>query len=648
MPYELIESLPADAKARVEAMRGFVDRIRPRARLSATGLTPLLARIRVHEGDRRIFANAIAALILDTRHTALFAEVGILPARGFVAELYRRISHRLLPQVPDVDNLRDALAELFHHRHDDTWLENVPLNDWLELTTLVTPLLPPAAVERMRVEVSEALAVLSIRLAGLGLDAELTRVVPALAEHDSPFVAQQRALTHWLEAPPDQHDACTAAARHVLVLQDQSRDILTRARRNTASTGTSFSLTYHIRRLEQMIERMESLLLILIAQPDHAQQHRAGLLAELLLATARRNDVRLHVTQSMDLVARRVTEHAGRTGEHYITASRQEYFGMFRAALGAGAIVAFMAWAKVAILGLHLPALIEVFAICGMYAAAFILIHMLHFSLATKQPAMTAAAIAGVLEESRESRTNDRVERLAELVARVSRSQFAAVMGNLLLTLPVAILLTYLCAALGSGHIAAPEKALSMLGDADIRSMAFFYAATAGVVLFAGGLISGYFDNKASYSHVRQRIAAHRFLNRILGSRATAQLADYLENNLGALVGNAALGFMLGMVGPLGEALGLPLDVRHVTITAASVGLALPSLSFDVGVGTFVAVFLGIGLIGLFNLLVSFGLTLWLAFKARKLSLPERHLVLPVLAARFRRDPRSFFLPPRE
>lgn len=636
-------SAAANTSALTEALRRFVDRIRPSAANMDDGFALLLNHLQREPGDCARLGRTIAALLRETRHVSLFADAGVLPPTGFAAELYRRVIHRVLPDVPNPLYLRDCTAEVLHHRRDDKWLAAATTEQWETLVSLLAP--DHETTSHLLRELDNALDVLSLRLAGLGLEAELTRVHPEIEDHDSPFVSQQREIARWLElkSVADNEDA----ARHALVLLDQCREVLTKARRNTASIGTSFRLTYLMRRLDQTITRMELLIAARTSTGATRQHAIAMLVRELLLAKARRNDIREHVTQSMDLVALRVTENAGRTGEHYITETRSEYFSMFRAALGAGLVVAFMAWAKVAILNLHLPALLEVFGVCTMYALAFILIHLLHFSLATKQPAMTAAAIAGVLEDTKDERTAPRMERLVDMVARVTRSQFAAIMGNIILTLPVAMLLTWLVLGSTGAHIVGAEKAAKLVQDADVRTLAAWYAATAGVVLFLGGLISGYFDNKAVYSHIRARVAQHRGLHMLLGTRLSQRLGVYLENNLGALAGNAALGFMLGMVGPLGHALGLPLDVRHVTITTASVGLALPALLFDISVSSVVAMVVGIAAIGFFNLVVSFGLTLWLAFKARRVSLPERHQFLPLLWSRFRTAPRQFFLPPR-
>ena len=661
MPFS-IQALVDAGEDRVklaEALRTFVDSLRPANDAAiAEGFAPLLVRIRAHHGDRAVLSKALLVLVGGSKHVSLFADAGILPATGFAAEMYRRIAHRLLPDVPNNAYLRDTVEQVLHHQRDDRWLAQVPNSQWRELIRLLTPEQASereALVAHLDAELRNAVNVLSLRLAGLGLDSELLRVHPEIEDFDSPFLIQHKEIQHWLEltdartehGAPTSEDARDADAAHAVVLLDQCRTILDRARKNTATIGTSFRLTYSMRRLEQTITRIESILAVFNSTCEARDDAYATLVADVLCAKARRNDIREHITQSMDLVALRVTENAGRTGDHYITETRTEYFSMLRAALGAGFIVAFMAWAKVGIGDMKLPPLIEVFSICAMYATAFIVMHILHFSLATKQPAMTAAAIAASLDESRDEKVSSRMERLTDTVARVTRSQLAAIVGNVALALPTALALTWLVSLATGSHIVEPAKAVQLVHDASVLTLAPMYAGIAGVVLFIGGLISGFFDNTASYSRIGERLRAHRSLQRLLGRDTSNRFATYIENNLGALAGNAALGVMLGLVGPLGHALGLPLDVRHVTISAAGVGLALPVALADISLGTTVAIVFGIAAIGFFNLAVSFSLTLVLAFKARRVSVPERHRFLPTLWARLRERPRDFFLPPR-
>jgi site-specific recombinase len=73
-----------------------------------------------------------------------------------------------------------------------------------------------------------------------------------------------------------------------------------------------------------------------------------------------------------------------------------------------------------------------------MYSASFVLIQFLHWTLATKQPAMTAPAMAAKLKDLNRS---DAVEDFVDEVAHLVRSQVAAVVGNVGMVVPCVLLI---------------------------------------------------------------------------------------------------------------------------------------------------------------------------------------------------------------
>jgi len=95
---------------------------------------------------------------------------------------------------------------------------------------------------------------------------------------------------------------------------------------------------------------------------------------------------------------------------------------------------------------------------------------------------------------------------------------------------------------------------------------------------------------------------------KIAGSARLARVANYIENNLGALAGNFYFGCLLGGMGGIGILLGLPIDIRHIAFSSAFVGFAAFSLDFMLTWQAAAYAALGLALIGLLNLTVSFGL----------------------------------------
>lgn len=600
--------------------------------------------------------NALLDLLGTHKPVSLYVESGVLPNTGFFSELYRRMSHKLLPDAIDPRCLKDIFALIFTRQDDAIWVEAVPDACWLELLTALRfdEQAPAAGLPPALRGVLDAVLVLSYRISSIGLEPELVRNEPALEEFVSPFLTQNDEVGEYLEQFAQ---AWTSPElefydeKHILVLLDQCKQIIQNIRRTASRSGTSISLTFLLQRLAQQLGRMEHLLAILAGlrqdkSGNGVQPMVVGLFKTLVSGECHKNDVRQHWRESMELLALRVTENAGRTGEHYITSTRAEYFMLLRSAMGAGVVIAFMAVLKLLAARQQLPPLTEAIVFCLNYGLGFMLIHILHFTVATKQPAMTASAIAATISESGGNHRD--MESLTGIIAQTLRSQLAAILGNVLVVVPLAMLIAWGVMAMTGVPFLTPEKAHHLLADTDpIHSPAVFYAAIAGVCLFLSGLIAGHHDNLAVYNKIPQRLKQLRWLKRLLGERRLGRVADYVENNLGALAGNFYFGCMLGGVTAIGVLFGLPVDIRHITFSAAYLGFSLVGLDFVLEPQVLLLAVLGVVLIGFTNLMVSFALALSVAMKARKVTFVHWSTLLDSLGQRFKKKPGEFFLPPK-
>jgi len=387
----------------------------------------------------------------------------------------------------------------------------------------------------------------------------------------------------------------------------------------------------------------------------HCFQHKQSadavvvpLFKDLVYSECHKNDLHEYWQESVEVMAVRVTENASRAGEHYITENRSEYFALMRSAMGAGVIIALMAMFKLVLAKQHFAPLAEAIFFSLNYGIGFMLIHILHFTVATKQPAMTAAAIAATIDNASDGKTKD-MHNLVTTVTNTMRSQAVAIFGNVVVAIPMAMLLSWAVFYLSGQHFVTPEKAHQLLLDIHpVTSGAFFYAGIAGVCLFLAGLISGYHDNLAIYNKIPQRLKAVRWLQRLLGVERLARVAHYVEHNLGALAGNFYFGCMLGGMGSVGVLLGLPIDIRHISFSSAFVGFASFSLDFMLTWQAVACAALGLALIGLGNLMVSFSLALYVAMKSRKVRFNDWRLLLKNLASRLNQHPIEFILPPKD
>jgi len=645
----------------------------------------------------------ITTLLEKRRHTSLYSDIGILSNDGFVTELKGRITYRFLPPALDDLYLSDALDQVLYREDDYEWIRAVPDADWMQLFDVIAtaPALEDHAPGRARVVtlkgLLDAIRTLSCRICALGLEPRLVHSYSQIENFDSPFLMQNIEANRYLdeyarylggerELPDD--------ARHLLVMLDQCEDVVLKIRRLALSNGTSIALTYLLVAVQQSIDRLQKLLFLVdvtdeqgstpapvpaalevmdelvidgealppvvpmadkpgqlapLEAPLLSPRQRAAiaLAEELIEAHNTKYQVSGLVRDNVHLLARNVTENASRTGEHYIAEDRKDLRRMLWSSSGAGFIVGFMALFKILLGYLRMPPLVEAFLFSMNYSLGFVLIHMLHFTVATKQPAMTAQRIAASLHRSASGRGID-VDKLAELVNKVFRTQMVAVLGNVLVAFPVAWGIAEGVRWYTGHHLVDPIKALHLLNDIDpLHSPALFYAAVAGVWLFVAGLISGYYDNKALYTRMGQRVQQIRGLRRLLGAERLARLGGYVEDNLGGLMGNFFFGILLGTTGTVGFLLGLPIDIRHITFSAANFATALVALDYGMSWAQIGNAAAGVLLIGTVNLLVSFGLALWVALRARNIQFKRWILLVQALGRRFAYSPVEFFLGPR-
>ena len=591
-----------------------------------------------------VLREAILRLIGKRKPVSLLVDSGIQPSTSFFAELWRRLGHKLLPDAVNPAYLKDLFALIFPKDSDDQWVLAVPDETWLQLVhALHFENAPEELIASCHRSLLDAAHVLSYRISSMGLEPELIRSHPELEDHASPFIMQNIELGNFLE----QIEQPETDAKHVLVMLDQCRQAIGKIRRNNVQTGTSVRLTFILRRMTQQIERLETLLGMIssLRAGEEVAPAFVRLFKELVHGECHKNDIRQHWQANTELLALRVTENASRTGEHYITTSRGEYFELLRSAMGAGFIITLMAMIKLWLGKQHYAPLTEAILFSLNYGLGFVIIHILHFTVATKQPAMTANSIAQSIDGS-DGKTRE-MGSLVTIIAQMTRSQLIAILGNVVIVLPFAMLLGGLYYGMSGHHYVTPEKAMHMLAEVDpLHSGSVFYAAIAGVCLFLSGLIAGYHDNLAMYNKIPQRLRALRWLRRLLGEARLERVAHYVENNLGALAGNFYFGCLLGGMSGLGVLLGLPIDIRHITVSSAFVGFSFVGLDFAVSLSVLWMTALGIALIGFMNLSVSFSLALYVAMKSRKVSFRQWRQLAVLLAKRLWQQPRAFLLPP--
>ncbi len=260
---------------------------------------------------------------------------------------------------------------------------------------------------------------------------------------------------------------------------------------------------------------------------------------------------------------------------------------------------------------------------------------------------MTASALIKTLEEGvvKQGKNAEKYQAFAILFARVFRSQFIAFVGNVIMAFPVSLLGIWLIDYTLNYNIAA-TKWQSLLADiSPIHSLAILHAAIAGVFLFLSGIISGSVANRDKHNMIYFRIAEHPLLKRSLGKVRTLKLSKLYEKKWAGIISNFWFGVFMGTTASIGLFLGLNLDVRHITFASGNLALALYGANYQVDSWMLFWGIFGIGIIGLVNFMVSFSLSLGVAFRSRAISLYELRFVTVSIWNHFKSRPMSFFFP---
>lgn len=629
------------------------------------------------------FRRHFVRFFTQRRMSTFFTDSGILPATGFFSEWSRMLAHRVLPMVPDERDVKDCLHIFLNHPDDWQWLEKIPPETVLRFWQLQAPAdeLETQDWHQLIRELLGAIRLLAHRISGLGMDSALLNAATHLENFAPSFMELPSEAEHYYQSL-QAHFADPALTpddgRHLLVLVAQCQDGLQRARRYFLSAGTSLRMTYLLTRCQQSLERLTELVTMMntflqapivvealldegLATTDGAiapavrssgEEIRAlrawsGFVHRSMISENRRNNFSDYWQRLLELLALRVAENAAQSGEHYLCTNRREYGAMWVSAMGAGVFIGAMALLKIFAGELHASLFMTAVMFSLIYGLGFTLIYLLGFTVATKQPAMTAQTLVGQLSTLHSERPND-LTPVVDLVAAVCRSQLAAIVGNILVAFPVAILL-----GLGLGHWlgASPvnaDKATHLLHDLDIFGWAIPHAALAGVFLYLAGLISGYFDNRSTHNQVGPRVARLPWLRRWVGVKQAESIGAYIGKHLGGIMGNFVFGCMLGSAGILGVILGLPIDIRHIAFSSANLGYVIVGSEVLPPWQTLAWASLGVLCIGLTNLAVSFSLALRTAFRARRLQYSGGRVLTRAVWQRFRESPGSFFIPPRK
>jgi site-specific recombinase len=601
----------------------------------------------------------------------LLCDSGMPAHAGLSGALLERLQDSLIPPAPNSRDLSALFTLMFPSADDAAWVATVPR----ELLEKLSDLLAHAQDEDATANVSAstlssgshtslsadllaALHNLTGQIGSAGLSKAIRTRLSEQRLEALPFYKLPRAMLA-IETAADADEAPTQAGRshrinptllqevnYLRALLDECHHALQDVHAHLDANGVSIDIVFQLERMHARITRAERLLeaWLVIRQPGTSAEPIAKLCADLIQANHASHSVGSLLQSNFSLLARKVVDRSAEDGEHYITYDRSDYLHMLGMAAGGGLITAATVYIKFFIVSAHMHPMIEGFFAGLNYALSFLAMHFLHFTLATKQPAMTAPMLAQKLQGVG---TPHGMNEFVQAVFALIRTQAAAIFGNLVAVFPVCLGIQLAAHGLFHVNLISPEKAQATLHSFSLLGVTPWYAVLTGVLLWSSSLLSGWADNWFVLHRLRDVLSYNRRLRFVLGERGAIRFANFWRRNIAGITGNFSLGMMLGLVPAILTAFALPFEVRHVTLSTGSIGVAIGVLG-DMTLHEDVLwwAVAGTASMAILNVAVSFALALRMALRARPMQRHTRREIRRALLRYALTHPQRLLFPP--
>ncbi|WP_343653826.1 preprotein translocase subunit TatB [Herbaspirillum sp.] len=604
-----------------------------------------------HRDVRREVQKALQKTLREATGPELFSTTGLPHEPGFFGELSERLARLVLPRHLSPTDLSSLFTAMFPDPEDAAWL--VELDN--ELLVRLWKLMADDGISHMYwQQIEEAITYLTMTVVADGISpAFRQRLEPKMPMRATPFLALRREMETWLRAQPGDLGALRSVRMLVAVCHAQTDRIYA----HLDEYGVSVSLVYRVERMRAHLQRIGRLIdvrsgipgpAISPAVPGMAAKAGAGrmqlLLCDLISAHHHRDSVRGLMRRSFALLARKMVERNADHREQAIARDSAGYRKVMRAGLIGGAVIAGTALVKTSLSSLGVGHFVDGALASLNYAASFLLIAALGGVLATRQPAVTAPALASRMGELDGQGMRELIAESGQLL----RSQSAGIFGNLLAVVPVT---AALCAlgwfALG-GKSMPVETARQTLASLSLVGPTPLYAALTGILLWLASLAAGFADNWFALRRVREVVSNHRRLVHGLGAMRAQRCAAWLERNVATIAGSLALAVLLGMAPVVAAFFSLPLDIRHVSLAAGALTAAAFSLGWEsLMTPAFWLAAGGVASTALLSVAVAFACALALALRSRDLPRRARNVAMRAVLRRFVVRPWYFILPER-
>ena len=548
----------------------------------------------------------------------VISEAGLPEEVFLLRELLARALRHLMP-VDEVQGDLYVLLDSLNLREEDAeWVASLPDSfvDWWADIFRPSPSSILASCKLLALRATNV--ALSRDFLTLADDEDVTKSsffdLPTVVEH---VVQHPDEFPHW----ETRRELCETQLREMTLLLEQR--------------GSSASMIFRVRLLRSLLWRIQQ---VLSLQREDSESRKFAVTIVHGFATQRR--IGTVFSASTRRLARSVVEKTGRVGKHYIARNAVQWKTMGWGAIFAGVITCFTALFKYSISSaIHAPFLVAIGHSLN-YTFSFLLMQAGGFLLASKMPAATAATLVDAMEDPKK-------DHMASLQA-ISQTQTLVTIGNLIGAILSSIAVDRIWNAVAGHPFLTAEEAehgVHMLFP--LQSLTIPFAIVTGVFLWLSSLATGWTANYLALTRMESAITNSLRIRRQLGAARAGSIANWVEHHAAGSAGYIVLGFLLGAVPILFGLFGIPLEVRHVTLGAASLAYDWDALRLggELHLSDVVMSFTGILVVGLLNIFASFALSFLLAVRARDIGEAKARRFLKEVALKVVLHPVTFLLP---
>lgn len=542
------------------------------------------------------FVDTISLLLTKISSPSQLSKAGLPDATSFVQDFIYRIQEKILPKPQLSEDFSTLIHEIFPSEEESLYIDFIDIEILKEIFSLFSE--KKELHCKIQTDLLAACFILSHEILGHSLAIQNTLNFLNADPQDLPeFKLEGILREHQIHKnhhlPNQVFTLLKSAEIHMDELHQAMQD-----------RGVRIELVYSFQLQKRKMSRLFVLMKFLSVEASSAMSFRY-FISHLILETQHQKSLSSFFSENLTLLTNRIVQTNSHIGEHYVTFTWPDFKKMFNSALGGGAFTAWTVFIKHFISGLKLSGFMKGFVDSLNYSSSFLGIQLMGFTLATKQPSVTAPFIASALKKST---TESRRSIIALL-----RTQFIAVSGNLLAVFPVcfitAMIMMHLNLKMMSG-----QDSLQVLRSTDILGSSPIFAIFTGCLLFMASLFAGWFENWILVNRVDKRIKYNDKLQKYFGVRRVLKFAEFLAEKSNPLAANISLGILLGLAPQVMKFLNVPLEAKHVTLSMGAFAAALPyAIDMGVSVWQISQAILGILVIGFLNISVSFSLAFLLA-----------------------------------